>query len=56
MQEGGADAHKWHAYVLDLDDTPSVQVKEEGGKPVWLTLDEALTKDRRELRSFATYQ
>jgi ADP-ribose pyrophosphatase len=43
----GSDAHRWHTYlvptgkVLDLE----VTEKDEGHKPMWLTLDEALTKD-----------
>ena len=43
----GADAHRWHAYLLALDKDVDVEVTEqhEGRKPVWLTLDEALQKD-----------
>ncbi len=43
----GADAHRWHAYLLQLKDNVDLQVTEadEGEKPVWLTLDQALTKD-----------
>lgn len=43
----GCDAHKWHAYLLPLSKSIDVEVreKEEGHKPVWLTLDEALQKD-----------
>lgn len=42
----GADVHQWHAYLLALDKNIDIEVKEkeEGGKPVWLTLDEALQK------------
>jgi 8-oxo-dGTP pyrophosphatase MutT (NUDIX family) len=42
---GGADSHRWHVYREDLDNTPVVEVNEEGGCPVWLTLEEAGTKD-----------
>jgi 8-oxo-dGTP pyrophosphatase MutT (NUDIX family) len=43
----GADAHRWHAYLLVLDKNMDIEVKEkdEGRKPMWLTLDEALRKD-----------
>jgi 8-oxo-dGTP pyrophosphatase MutT (NUDIX family) len=43
----GADVHRWHAYLLLLNDKIDVDVKEkdEGQKPVWLTLDEALQKE-----------
>lgn len=43
----GADAHKWHAYLLPLKKDIDVKVTEEdeGQKPTWLTLDEALQKD-----------
>jgi 8-oxo-dGTP pyrophosphatase MutT (NUDIX family) len=42
----GADAHLWHAYVLILPTTEHViTVKEEGDHPIWLTIDEARSKD-----------
>ena len=43
----GADAHRWHAYLLSLSKNINVEVREkhEGKKPVWLTLDEALQKE-----------
>ena len=41
----GCDAHKWHAYLAELDEKPEIQVKEEGGNPVWLTFEEALSKE-----------
>lgn len=41
----GADVHRWHAYLLPLNKKIDVEIKEEGGKPVWLTLDEAMQKD-----------
>ena len=43
----GADAHRWHAYLLPLKKNIDVKVTEEdeGQKPTWLTLEEALQKD-----------
>lgn len=43
----GSDAHRWHAYLNQCDGTPSITVteKDEGHRPTWLTLDEALTQD-----------
>jgi 8-oxo-dGTP pyrophosphatase MutT (NUDIX family) len=43
----GCDAHRWHAYLAKLDKNLSLEVKEreEGHKPSWLTLEEALQKD-----------
>lgn len=41
----GADVHRWHAYLLPISKDIDVEVKEEGGNPVWLTLEEALQKD-----------
>ena len=42
----GADAHRWHVYLLKVDPTPPVHVTiYEGKDPVWLTLDEALEKE-----------
>jgi len=43
----GADAHRWHAYLLVLNKNLDIEVKEkdEGRMPVWLTFDEALQKD-----------
>jgi ADP-ribose pyrophosphatase YjhB (NUDIX family) len=38
----GADAHVWHAYVLDTEDPEGrIKILEEGEEPLWLTLDEA---------------
>jgi 8-oxo-dGTP pyrophosphatase MutT (NUDIX family) len=37
----GSDAHRWHAYLADVD-IDDVRVREEGHRPTWLTLDEAL--------------
>ncbi|HEU4914617.1 MAG TPA: NUDIX domain-containing protein [Candidatus Saccharimonadales bacterium] len=43
---GAADSHLWHVYREDLAEQPEVRVLEEdeGRAPVWMTLDEALTK------------
>jgi 8-oxo-dGTP pyrophosphatase MutT (NUDIX family) len=43
----GSDVHRWHAYLLVLNKSLNIEVKEkdEGRKPVWLSLDEALMKD-----------
>ena len=43
----GADVHRWHAYLLPLSASVDAEVKEkqEGQRPTWITLDEALKKD-----------
>ena len=43
----GADIHRWHAYLLPLQTNINVEVteKDEGQKPVWLTLEEAMKKE-----------
>jgi 8-oxo-dGTP pyrophosphatase MutT (NUDIX family) len=43
----GCDTHHWHVYLIALDQDIDLKVteKEEGEKPIWLTLDEALQKD-----------
>lgn len=43
----GSDAHRWHTYVVPVENIPDLKVTEEdeGHKPVWLTLDEALARD-----------
>ncbi|MCW7985626.1 NUDIX hydrolase [Streptomyces platensis subsp. clarensis] len=46
----GSDAHRWHAYLLEVDEhreagaQGEVTVNEEGEAPVWLTLDEARSR------------
>lgn len=42
----GADAHRWHAYLLPLEEDVKIEVteKDEGRQPVWLSLEEALQK------------
>ena len=41
----GSDAHKWHAFLYELDGTPKIRIKEEGIKPSWLSIKEALVKE-----------
>ncbi|NUK05991.1 NUDIX hydrolase [Streptomyces lunaelactis] len=49
MCRRGSDAHRWHAYLLDVDDHRAagaqgeLTVNEEGEAPLWLTLDQALS-------------
>ncbi|MFF0401081.1 NUDIX hydrolase [Streptomyces sp. NPDC005248] len=49
MCRRGSDAHRWHAYLLDVDDhraagtQAALTVNEEGEEPLWLTLDQALS-------------
>ncbi|MBL7496943.1 NUDIX hydrolase [Frankia sp. CNm7] len=40
----GADAHRWHAFLAPVVDL-TVEVAEEGRRPLWLTLDEAAARD-----------
>jgi 8-oxo-dGTP pyrophosphatase MutT (NUDIX family) len=37
----GSDAHLWHAYLLDVAAASEATVNDEGGSPVWLSLDDA---------------
>lgn len=45
----GSDAHRWHAYLLNLDNHQTAEahreltINEEGEAPRWLTLGQALT-------------
>lgn len=41
----GSDAHKWHAYLCIMKKNVEIKVLEEGKKPVWLSLEDALKKD-----------
>lgn len=41
----GADCHRWHLFVGHLTDTRVLKLNDEGVKPVWLALEETLTKD-----------
>ncbi|HBA36362.1 TPA: NUDIX domain-containing protein [Candidatus Falkowbacteria bacterium] len=40
----GADHHKWHLYVAQIENIGNIKINDEGIKPVWLTFDEALGK------------
>lgn len=41
----GADNHKWHLYTTKVENVGEVTINDEGMRPVWLTLDEALQKE-----------
>lgn len=41
----GADNHRWHLYITKIESFDNVKINDEGIKPIWLTLDEALKKD-----------
>ena len=41
----GADNHRWHLYTTRVENVGEVKINDEGIKPVWLTLDEALQKE-----------
>ncbi|MEN3357674.1 MAG: 8-oxo-dGTP diphosphatase [Mycobacteriales bacterium] len=42
----GSDAHRWHSYTAHLDHAaPTVHVAEEGHRPQWLAVSDALTRD-----------
>lgn len=41
----GADNHRWHLYVAKIENIEEIKINDEGVKPVWLTLDEALKKE-----------
>ena len=41
----GADNHKWHLYVSKIKNPDNIKINDEGIKPTWLTLDEALQKE-----------
>ncbi|SEE87808.1 hypothetical protein SAMN05428943_6541 [Streptomyces sp. 2314.4] len=51
MCRRGSDAHRWHAYLLEVDEHresgahTEVTVNEEGEAPVWLTLDQARSSE-----------
>lgn len=40
----GADNHKWHLYTTKVENVDTIRINDEGVKPVWLTLEEALEK------------
>ncbi len=41
----GADNHKWHLYTATVENIGEIEINDEGVKPVWLTLEEALQKE-----------
>ncbi len=41
----GADNHKWHLYTTHIEDTDGIKISEEGLRPVWLTLEQALQNE-----------
>lgn len=41
----GADNHKWHLYTTKIENVGEIKINDEGVKPVWLTLEEALEKE-----------
>ncbi len=41
----GADNHKWHLYTTYTEDTDNIKISEEGLRPTWLTLGDALLKE-----------
>lgn len=41
----GADVHKWSVYVEAYHDDDTIEVREEGENPVWLTLQEAAQRE-----------
>lgn len=41
----GSDNHKVHTFLYDIDHDVDITVREEGRKPVWLSPQEALTKN-----------
>jgi 8-oxo-dGTP pyrophosphatase MutT (NUDIX family) len=40
----GSDAHRWHPYLVNVPANTTVQVLEEGHRPIWITLADALTR------------
>ncbi len=41
----GADNHRWHLYVAKTDYLDTIKINDEGVRPVWLSIDEALGKE-----------
>lgn len=41
----GADDHKWHLYTTRIKNIVTPKINDEGIKPVWLPLEEALQKE-----------
>jgi 8-oxo-dGTP pyrophosphatase MutT (NUDIX family) len=40
----GADDHKWHLYTTRIKNIATPKINDEGVKPVWLSLEDALRK------------
>ena len=40
----GADNHHWHLYIAHISSNFKIKINDEGIQPIWLTLDEALSK------------
>lgn len=41
----GADNHRWHLYTAKFKSIGKIKINEEGSKPAWLSLEDALKKD-----------
>lgn len=41
----GADNHKWHLYTARVKKIGEIKINDEGVRPVWLSLEEALKKE-----------
>lgn len=41
----GADSHKWHLYTAKIGSTDSIELNDEGIKPSWLSLEQALDRN-----------
>ncbi|MFA6285032.1 MAG: NUDIX hydrolase [Parcubacteria group bacterium] len=40
----GADNHRWHLYTTSIKNNAEIKINDEGIKPIWLSLKEALQK------------
>lgn len=49
----GADAHRWHTYLLDLPAEPEIALNDEGVAAVWLPLSELLGDPPRRMATYA---
>lgn len=41
----GADNHKWHLYTIQMENIGEIKINDEGVKPIWCSLEEALQKE-----------
>jgi ADP-ribose pyrophosphatase YjhB (NUDIX family) len=41
----GADNHKWHLYTTQIKNISEIKINDEGARPIWLSLEEALQKE-----------